>query len=113
MLGAKPDAPVDENERARKAQELQHAADRKQRIAEAGGQLGAAAVRFLGELMPRPDGAGATAIAPDQLAGAVDTDAAGRPVLALTLPDRATLDGIAQLLGGLLARASATDAVLN
>jgi hypothetical protein len=53
------------------------------------------------------------AIVREQLAGAVDTDAAGRPVLALTLPDRATLDGIAQLLGGLLQRASGSDTVLN
>ena len=112
LLGAKPDAPVDERERAHNEQDLQHTADRKQRIAEAGGQLVAAAVRLLGELLPPRDGA-ATAIVREQLAGAVDTDAAGRPVLALTLPDRATLDGIAQLLGGLLQRASGTDAVLN
>jgi superfamily II DNA or RNA helicase len=109
LLGAKPDAPVDEHARAQE----QHSTDRKQRIAEAGGQLVAAAVRLLGELLPPRDNAAATTLVREQLTSAVDTDAAGRPVLALTLPDRATLDGIAQLLGGLLQRVSATDTVLN
>jgi hypothetical protein len=55
-----------------------------------GGQL-------LGELLPP---AGETSIATlvrDQLAGALNSDAAGRPVFALTLPDREVLDGIAIL----------------
>ena len=96
-------------------------ADRKQRVAEAGGQLLAAAVRLLGELLPAPPAPPAPlptasgappAAAPtsfgtalvQQLASALDHDAEGRPVLSLTLPDRSTLDGLAHLLGHLFMR---------
>jgi superfamily II DNA/RNA helicase len=112
LLGAKPEAPVDESERTARVEQTQNA-DRRQRIAEAGGQLLAAAVRLLGELLPP---AGETPIAThvrDQLAGALDTDATGRPVLSLTLPDREVLDGIARSLASLLPGASALRAAVN
>ena len=112
LLGAKPEAPTHDPTPESKEPDNRHG-DRKQRIAEAGGQLVAAAVRLLGELLPPRDGTVATSHVREQLAGAVDTDAAGRPVLALTLPDRATLDGIAQLLGGLFVRASNIETVVN
>lgn len=112
LLGAKPEAQVDEA--SQKAGEARIPADRKQRIAEAGGQLIAAAVRLLGELVPSGDETSAsTSLVRDQLAGVFDTDATGRPVLALTLPDRATLDGIARIVGGLLARGPAPDSLVN
>jgi SNF2 family DNA or RNA helicase len=129
LLGARADAPVDERARAQ-AEHATLAADRKQRVAEAGGQLLAAAVRLLGELLPAPPSSppaprpAAAAAAPpslgtalaEQLAGALDHDAAGRPVLSLTLPDRSTLDGLAHLLGHLFARVApppADSAALN
>ena len=49
----------------------------------------------------------------DQLAGALDDDAAGRPILALTLPDREVLDGIARSLASLLPGPSALRAAVN
>jgi hypothetical protein len=52
LLGARPEAPVDESERTARVEQTQNP-DRRQQIAEAGGQLLAAAVRFLGELLPR------------------------------------------------------------
>jgi superfamily II DNA or RNA helicase len=111
LLGARSDAPIDDSERARSELEAQRSTERKQRVAEAGGQLVAAALRLLSELLPaREDTAeltGIGALVREQLAGAVDSDAAGRPVLTLTLPDRAALDGIARTLGALLARAPA------
>jgi superfamily II DNA or RNA helicase len=116
LLGAKPEAPVDERERAQEAQEAQRIADRKQRISEAGGQVLAAALRLLGELLPGPEsgpGHGIGGVLRDQLAGALETDAAGRPVLKLTLPDRSALDDIARSLGSLLARAPGAEAMLN
>jgi len=117
LLGAKQEAAVRETERARTEDEAQRSTDRRQRVAEASGQLVAAAFRLLGELLPRPEGMQNTtqvsALVRDQLAGAVETDAAGRPVLTLTLPDQAALDGIAQLLGNLLARAPIVQGVLN
>ena len=115
LLGSKPEAPIDENERARNEQAAPDV-DRKQRISEAGGQLVAAALRLLGELLPHPEGTAETQLGAalrEQLAGAIETDSAGRPVFTLTLPDRSALDGIAQSLGGLLARASGTQTVLN
>lgn len=112
LLGAKPEAQVDEASQT--AGEARIPTDRKQRIAEAGGQLIAAAVRLLGELVPSGDETSAsTSLVRDQLAGVFDTDATGRPVLALTLPDRATLDGIARIVGGLLARGPAPDSLVN
>jgi SNF2 family DNA or RNA helicase len=117
LLGAKQEAPVRESERTRTDDEAQRDAERKQRVAEASGQLVAAAVRLLGELLPRPEGTPETtqaaAIVREQLAGAIDSDASGRPVLTLTLPDQAALDGIARLLGSLLARAPAAQGALN
>jgi hypothetical protein len=117
LLGAKPEAPVRETERAQAEQAAQRGADHKQRVAEAGGQLVAAAFRLLGELLPPANDAPAAnplgAFLRDQLAGAVEADAAGRPVLTLTLPDQAALDSIAQLLGGLLTRAPAVAGALN
>jgi superfamily II DNA or RNA helicase len=112
LIGAKPEAPVDESERVERVQQAQNG-DRRQRIAEAGGQVVAAVVRLLGELLPP---AGETPIARlvrDQLASALDTDAAGRPVLALTLPDREVLDGLARSLASLLSGPSALRAAVN
>jgi hypothetical protein len=140
LLGARADAPVDERARAQAELDTCAAADRKQRVAEAGGQLLAAAVRLLGELLPAPPpplapvaasplppratALTAAPLAPaspaaalvEQRAGALDHDAAGRPVLSLTLPDRSTLDGLAHLLGHLFARVApppADPAALN
>ena len=136
LLGARADAPVDESARVQAEHDTRATADRKQRVAEAGGQLLAAAVRLLGELLPTsppsppapiaassprtplPTASAAPSVAPpsfgtalaQQLAGALDHDAAGRPVLSLTLPDRSTLDGLAHLLGQLFARVASPPA---
>jgi hypothetical protein len=113
LLGAKPNAPVDDRGPATHHEATPPITDRKQRIAEAGGQLVAAAVRLLGELFPPDETSHMTARVREHLAGAFDTDAAGRPVLALTLPDRAVLDGLARSLASLLPRAANSTAVVN
>jgi superfamily II DNA or RNA helicase len=120
LLGAKPDAPVDESERNRAqldADRLASSADRTQRVAEAGGQLIAAALRLLGELLPLPAGAPdlaqVGALVRDRLAGAIARDASGRPVLTLTLPEPGALDGIARSLTALLSRAPVAPHVAN
>src|SRR5262249_51618952 len=51
LLGAKPEAPVDESERTARVEQTQDA-DRRQRIAEAGGQLLTAAVRVARRAAP-------------------------------------------------------------
>ena len=50
LLGRKPDAPVDESEKARESQEADRLA-RREKIATAGGQLLAAGFTLLGELL--------------------------------------------------------------
>jgi len=52
LLGAKPHAAVDESEKQRQQREAERLA-RRSRVAEAGGQLVAAAFTFLGEMIPQ------------------------------------------------------------
>ena len=85
VCDADTEAPVDELSQA--VGQARVPADRRHRIAEAGGQLVAAAVRL--------------------------TDPQGRPMLALTLPDRSTLDSIARVVAGLLKRGAAPDLLVN
>src|SRR5690606_6565468 len=51
LLGAEPDAAVDESERQRQREETERLAHRA-RVAEAGGQLVAAAFNLLGQVLP-------------------------------------------------------------
>ena len=115
LLGAKPSAPVDETARA--AADATLTLERKQRVAEASGQLVAAALRLLGELLPPPTTAATAdpvaALLRDQLATATATDPSGRPVLTLTLPDTSALDTIARSLGSLLAGATRPPSLPN
>ena len=103
LLGAKPEAPVDESAR-REAAVPEH----KQRVAEAGGELVSAAFRFLAEIAPGDaDGdsgsdAGAESAADPaarelrrRLDDCIDTDDNGRPTLTVTLPDTDALDALA------------------
>jgi superfamily II DNA/RNA helicase len=116
LLGAKPEAPIIETEKAR-VDEAVSDSDRRQRLAEAGGQLVAAAVRLLDELLPAREAAPAAAavseLLRERLAGSVDSDPKGRPVLTLTLPDRAVLDGLARSLGRLLLGGEQSPALPN
>ena len=51
LLGARPDAPVDESEKARRTEEAERLT-RQEKVALAGGQMLKAAFSFLGELIP-------------------------------------------------------------
>jgi superfamily II DNA or RNA helicase len=106
LLGAKPEAPLDETVKQRAEQEAERLAYRD-RVAAAGGELVGAAFRFLGQLVSEP-----TAPAPPgelvnslraHLSGCVEEDAAGKPRLTVTLPDRAALDQLADTLARLMA----------
>ena len=55
LLGARPDAAVDESEKRRAAEETEKVA-RQERLSAAGGQLLAAAFQFMGEMAPPPRG---------------------------------------------------------
>ena len=106
LLGARPDAAVDESERRRQQEEAERLA-RRARVAEAGGQLVAAAFSFLGQVLPRGgDGeAGAAPMARElkaRLDDCLERDEQGRPRLSVTLPDDSSLDELARSLAVLL-----------
>jgi superfamily II DNA or RNA helicase len=110
LLGARPDATVDESQKAETARVADRLAH-KENVAAAGGQLLGAAFSFLSELMPNE--------APNaqikQLAASVkqrldecmETDNEGRLKLTVTLPDSAALDRIADSLARLLSNGQA------
>lgn len=106
LLGAKPAAAVDETAKAGKQREAELLA-RRDRVAAAGGELLGAAFQFLGELMAEyQETETSRKLAHDmrgRLAECIQEDAAGRPRLTVTLPDRAALDKLASSLARLLA----------
>jgi superfamily II DNA/RNA helicase len=104
LLGARVDAPVDETEKQRNQQEAERLA-RRSRVAEAGGQLVAAAFQFLGEMIPqRQLSNGAEQNASEfkaRLAECLERDEQGRPRLTVTLPNEAALESLAGSLAAL------------
>ena len=102
LLGAQPEVPADERERAGREREA-----RRERIAAAGGALVGAAFSFLSELLPaessRPGADYLADVVRKQLAECLEEDASGRPRLTVVLPDRSALDALARSLGQLLA----------
>ena len=105
LLGAKPEAPVDESQKAREAKEAERLAQRD-KIALAGGQLLSAAFNLLGEMMPRQKETDESKQLADlvkrNLLDCMEKDDAGRVRLAVTLPDASMLDGMAQSLANVL-----------
>jgi hypothetical protein len=107
LLGARPEAPLDESVQRDAEQATRQAQEHRQRVAVAGGDLLGAAFRFLGELA----GPAKTAAAPPALVNqfraglnaCVETGADGKPKLSVTLPDASALEGLAQTLAKLLA----------
>jgi hypothetical protein len=106
LLGAKPHGAVNETEKQRQQQEAERLA-RRSRVAEAGGQLLAAAFTFLSEMIPqREPGDGATRMARElneRLNDCLERDDQGRPRLTVTLPNDAALANFARSLAALLA----------
>jgi superfamily II DNA/RNA helicase len=112
LLGAPAHAPVDETVKEESEQTAQKFDEtRRERVAAAGGELLGAAFKLLGELItpaasapaPEPLVAGVRA----GLGACVEEDAAGKPRLTITLPDKAALDNLAATLAKLLALGSA------
>jgi len=105
LFGAKAHAPTDETERRRQQQEAEQLA-RRARVAEAGGQLLAAAFTFLSEMIPqRKPTNGAARMASDlktRLNECLERDEQGRPRLIVTLPNEAALENLARSLAALL-----------
>jgi hypothetical protein len=82
--------------------------EHRQRVAAAGGELLGAAFKFLGELVAQhaPDAPPSEALVANLrqgLGACVEEDAAGKPRLTITLPDKSALENLAQTLAKLLA----------
>jgi hypothetical protein len=105
LLGAKPDAALDESQHREVDRQARSVADR-QRMAEAGGQLLGAAFQFLGQMLPpQPDSPESKLLATDlkqRFSECIEQDEAGKPKLTITLPDTAVLDELAESLARLL-----------
>lgn len=108
LLGSKPEAPVDESEKARQAAEVERLA-RRQQLSSAGSALLNAALTFLDELLPAPKETEAlqnmTRQIGQRLSESLDKDAQGRPSLTLTLPETVSLDRLAGSLARILSAA--------
>jgi SNF2 family DNA or RNA helicase len=106
LLGAKAHGPVDETEKQRREQEVERLA-RHSRVAEAGGQLVAAAFAFLGEMIPQREPTNGAAKMAGELKARLDEclerDEQGRPRLTVTLPNETALENLARSLAFLLA----------
>jgi SNF2 family DNA or RNA helicase len=108
LLGAKPEAPVDETVKQAAIEETLRVGEaHRERVAAAGGELLGAAFKFLGELVVQQDSApppeSLVANLRAGLGACVDEDANGKPRLTVTLPDRSALESLAQTLAKLLA----------
>jgi len=104
LLGARAHAAVDETEKQRQQQEAERLA-RRSRVAEAGGQLVAAAFAFLGEMIPQRQPTNAAEQKASEfkarLAECLERDEQGRPRLTVTLPNEAALESLARSLAAL------------
>ena len=106
LLGAAPEAPVDESQKAETEQEAERLAQRE-RVSVAGGQLVAAAFSFLGELVPKQEPTEQSQqmaqLIKGSMADCLEKDEQGRPQFTVTLPNETALDGLADSLASLLA----------
>jgi len=106
LLGAKPQAPIDES------QQSEHAAipgqhSHRDRVAAAGGELLGAVFNFLGELVNQsesesPPSKEVVADLRQRLGGCVEEDDQGRQRLSVMLPSRDALDNLASTLARLV-----------
>ncbi|MQA91037.1 MAG: helicase [Gemmatimonas sp.] len=105
LLGATPDAAVDESEKRRVDEEIERR-ERQARVGEAGGELLSAAFAFLAEMIPKGAESAATAQMASQLKArldeCLDRDENGRPRLTVTLPNNDALENVTRSLASLL-----------
>ncbi|HBD09179.1 MAG TPA: helicase, partial [Syntrophobacteraceae bacterium] len=107
LLGAKPEAAVDQSRKAEVEREAQELA-RKERVATAGGQLLGAAFTFMGEIFAGREETEQTQqvaqVLKQQLSQCLQPDSEGRLRMTITLPDDSALDSLArslaQIMGG-------------
>jgi len=110
LLGAQPAAPADISVEERTKAEATALAERRQRVAESGGQLLSAAFAFLENVIPvtdAPPNPEATSAFQNSLSQCIETDENGRPRLTVTLPDVSAITKLAETLARLLAAGQA------
>jgi SNF2 family DNA or RNA helicase len=111
LLGAKPEAPVDESHKQQSVNNVKtYSEEHQQRVAAAGGELLGAAFQFLGELMGKNDPTPPPQALVDNLraglGGCLAQGPDGKPQLTISLPNTGALDGLAQSLARLLTLAN-------
>ncbi len=109
LLGAKPEAAADESTKLNStagANATEPTTEHRERVAAAGGELLGAAFKLLGELVAQESQAAPpeaiVAGVRQGLEACVDEDSAGKPRFTFSLPDRGSLDQLAQTLARLL-----------
>jgi len=107
LLGAKPEAALDESEKARAEAEAARVA-RGKKVAAAGGQLLNAAFAFMGEMIPQKEETEESkqmaSMLRERLSECMERGDDGQLKLTVSLPDESVLDNLAQSLSRLLAR---------
>ncbi len=108
LLGAKPEASVDESQKRETEQQAAVVAQREQ-ISLAGGQLMGAAFDFIGKMLPATTQSAETETLTKDLLQrfeqCIETDDQGRPKLTVTLPDQSSLESLAQSIAQMMATA--------
>ena len=113
LLGAEPDAPSDESDKARIEADAQRlAGEKRAKVAEAGGQLLTAAFSFLTEMLPAAQGDSKAGDGPSAAVGFFreslreclepgSEESGGKPRLTVTLPSEEAIDQLAATLAKL------------
>ncbi len=106
LLGAKPEAAVDESQKQQTEQQAAAIAQRE-KVGLAGGKLMGAAFEFIGQMIPAvPQSAETDKLSKDLLQRfeqCIETDEQGRPQLTVTLPDQSSLESLAQSIAKMMA----------
>ena len=107
LLGAKPEANIDQTDKRRETEDAQRLAQQEQ-MAGAGEQLLASAVNFLSHLIPdRPETEASRQVADSLkqgLSNFVEQDSQGRAKLSFSLPDSSILERLADSLSRFLVK---------
>jgi len=105
LLGARPDAAIDESQRVEAEREAERLALRE-RVASAGGQLLGAAFAFIGEMLPMKEETEETLQMAEglksRLSQCLEKDQDGRLKMTITLPDESVLNTLAKSLAQIL-----------
>ncbi len=105
LLGAKPDAPIDQSEKSRQ-EALAAGTARREQLALAGGELLGAALSFVGQLLPPRDESDQTRRLAEtvkrRLVECMGQSEDGRMTLTVTLRDASAVDHLADSLARLL-----------